>query len=270
MPHNYSEFQEIVWNYFREHGRDLPWRQLDPDGRVDPYEVLVSEIMLQQTQVARVIPKYEQFLTLFPDIMSLAQASQQAVLIAWNGLGYNRRARFLHQAAQAIATQHAGVVPQTEKELFALPGVGANTARAILAYAFNQPVVFIETNIRTVYIYHFFENQVSVRDTDIIELVRQTLDQEHSREWYWALMDYGNHLKTTVGNISKYSKHYVKQSTFIGSKRQVRGAVLKHLVAGPMSPEELAKVIPDTRLEPVLDDLVDEGMIQKTGGLYML
>jgi A/G-specific adenine glycosylase len=270
MSQSYVEFQEIVWDYYHGHGRDLSWREAEPDGTFDPYKILVSEIMLQQTQAARVIPKYEQFLNQFPDVKTLAQATQQAVLVAWSGLGYNRRARFLHQAARAILTKHDGVVPDTENELVALPGIGVNTARAVLAYAFNQPVTFIETNIRTVYIYHFFENQELVHDTEISGLVEQTINKEHPREWYWALMDYGSHLKATVGNLSRQSKHYTKQSTFNGSKRQVRGMVLKVLTKGPVATVELAKSIDDPRLEEVTQDLVKEGLVIKTDGMLSL
>lgn len=270
MSQTYLDFQDTVWSYYHEHGRDLPWRHVDVDGSADPYKILVSEIMLQQTQAGRVIPKYEQFLALFPDVTALASAPQQAVLVAWNGLGYNRRARFLHQAAQAIVSQHDSVVPHTEKELVALPGIGINTARAVLTYAFNQPTLFIETNVRTVYIYHFFENQESVHDVDILEIVERTMDKEQPREWYWALMDYGSHLKATVGNVSKYSKHYVKQSTFKGSRRQIRGAVLKHLISGPSSQEELTRVISDDRLDTVLNDLVKEGLVIHTNHQFSL
>ncbi len=293
MTHNYLDFQETVWDYYRLHGRDLPWRR-----SVDPYKILVSEVMLQQTQASRVIPKYEQFLKLFPDVLALAKVPQQEVLIAWSGLGYNRRARFLHQAAQAVAEKHGGHVPQSEKELVALPGIGINTARAVLAYAFNQPVVFIETNIRTVFIYHFFADKDNVADSEILKLVEMTLPQgegkeqpdkksrlfagamrktgapakpvlwgdstvglSHNREWYWALMDYGSHLKATIGNVSRHSKHYAKQSAFHGSKRQIRGAVLKLLLDAPKSQMELAAEINDDRLEAVLQDLIKEALI---------
>jgi A/G-specific adenine glycosylase len=268
MEHNL--FQETVWGYYQGYGRSLPWREPDANGMFDPYKILVSEIMLQQTQAPRVIPKYEQFLEHFPNIQTLAVASQQDVLTAWSGLGYNRRARFLHQAAQAVAAQHDGVVPGNEKDLVALPGVGTNTARAVLTYAFNQPVVFIETNIRTVYIHHFFQDKDAVPDTDIMELVQHTVDKEHPREWYWALMDYGSHLKTTVGNFSRYSKHYTKQSKFTGSRRQIRGAVIKLLTNKPLLLTDIQMNIPDERLESVLADLVKEGMIIKSGNRYRL
>jgi A/G-specific adenine glycosylase len=279
MSQKYSEFQGIVWNYYHQHSRDLPWRQPNQAGTIDPYKILVSEIMLQQTQAGRVIPKYEQFLTLFPDVMMLAQAPQQAVLMAWSGLGYNRRALFLRKAAQTIVTDYGGVVPDTEKELVALPGIGVNTARAVMAYAFNHPVAFIETNIRTVYIYHFFTNRGDVTDKETLELVEATLpkggvgktvDLPPYREWYWALMDYGTHLKATVGNLSRNSKHYAKQSAFSGSKRQVRGAVLKLLITGPKSHAELASTVQDDRLNTVLQELVKETLVLQNQDQFSL
>jgi A/G-specific adenine glycosylase len=262
----YEEFQEIVWEYYREQGRDLPWRHSEPDGSFDPYKIMVSEIMLQQTQAARVIPKYQEFLTLFPTVQSLAAASLADVLKAWSGLGYNRRAKFLWQAAGQIKN----TFPDTLDDLVALPGVGVNTAGAILAYSFNQPVVFIETNIRSVYIHHFFEDRMDVHDTEILPIVKVTLDKEHPREWYWALMDYGVYIKNTVGNTSRNSKHYTKQSTFAGSRRQIRGQIIRLLSERPVSDEEIRNIISDIRLDEVLNDLTKEQLIRLDGHLYRL
>jgi A/G-specific adenine glycosylase len=227
---------------------------------------MVSEIMLQQTQAARVIPKYQEFLTLFPTVQSLAAASLADVLKAWSGLGYNRRAKFLWQAAGQIKN----TFPDTLDDLVALPGVGVNTAGAILAYSFNQPVVFIETNIRSVYIHHFFEDRRDVHDTEILPIVKVTLDKEHPREWYWALMDYGVYIKNTVGNTSRNSKHYTKQSTFAGSRRQIRGQIIRLLSERPVSDEEIRNIISDTRLDEVLNDLTKEQLIRLDGHLYRL
>ena len=224
--------------------------------------------MLQQTQVARVIPKYETFLQNFPTVHSLAAATLGDVLRQWQGLGYNRRAKFLWQAAQEVVGQSG--FPTTFEGLVALPGVGKNTAGAILAYAYNQPVVFVETNIRTVYIYHFFEARTDVHDKEILELATQTVDYENPREWYWALMDYGSYLKTTLGNLSSASKHYVRQSKFHGSRRQIRGQVIRLLGNGSQSFGVLALSIRDERLESVLDELRDEGLVQEKHGRYSL
>jgi A/G-specific adenine glycosylase len=258
------EFQEIVWEYYRAHARSMPWRD-DPS----PYHVLVSELMLQQTQVGRVLPKYEEFMRRFPTVEALARAPLADVLSVWNGLGYNRRAKFLHAAAQKAVEEHAGDIPDTLEELIALPGVGKNTAGAVLAYAFNQPAVFIETNVRTVFFHHFFADRTDIDDKELLTLVEQTRDDEHPRGWYWALMDYGTHLKTLGSNISQ-SRHYVRQSKFEGSRRQVRGKILKALVAGPVPREVLATIVDDERLESVTNDLIREGFIEQNSGQLRL
>lgn len=251
------EFQETVWEYFQACGRQLPWREPEPDGSFDAYKILVSEIMLQQTQANRVVPKFQEFLQLFPTIQALASASLAQVLTAWSGLGYNRRAKYLHQTAQILSR----VAPWKYEDLLACPGIGTNTAAAILTYAQNQPVVFIETNIRTVFIHHFFTDETAVPDSAIQELVEKTLDREHPREWYWALMDYGTYLKSAVGNRSQASKTYAKQSTFQGSRRQIRGHVIRLLATGKHTQTELAALIPDQRLTTVLNNLLQEGLI---------
>lgn len=242
----------------------MPWRQPEADGSFDPYKILVSEVMLQQTQVSRVIPKYLVFIQQFPTAQSLAQAPLAAVLKAWSGLGYNRRAQYLHKATQRIGDDF----PQTLAGLVALPGVGHNTAAAVMNYAYNQATPFIETNIRTVYIHHYFQDHTDVDDKQLLQLVAETLDHEHPREWFWALMDYGAHLKNTVGNLNRNSKHYAKQSTFQGSRRQIRGQVIKLLNEAPQSKAGMTKTIPDERLDSVLADLVKEGLIAKHKSLY--
>jgi A/G-specific adenine glycosylase len=266
-----AEFRRTVWAYFEVSGRhELPWRLPDSGGRFDPYAIMVSELMLQQTQVIRVIPKYLAFLRQFPTVQSLAQTELSAVLIAWSGLGYNRRAKYLWQAAQTIVNTFDGVFPPTVAELVTLPGIGKNTAGAIVAYAFNQPVVFIETNVRTVYIHHFFNHQTAVSDAAISQLVTQTLDTDNPRQWYWALMDYGSHLKKTVGNANKQSQSYVKQSAFHGSRRQIRGQVLRQLAGTRATFEALQFVVNDDRLLAILDDLLNEGLVKLDRGSYYL
>lgn len=261
-----QNFTETVWEYYQANGRHaLPWR-LD----TSPYSVMVSELMLQQTQVQRVIPKYELFIKTFPTIQALASAELGNVLKAWSGLGYNRRAKFLHQAAQVIAHDFDGRFPEDVHELMKLPGIGKNTAGAISAYAFNQPTVFVETNIRTVFIHHFFADSHAVPDNAVSELVAQTIDQEHPREWYWALMDYGAYLKQTVGNRNHQSKHYTKQSKFAGSNRQIRGQVIRLLSEKPRTKQELSRLITDKRLSEILEHLTSEELIQKQGTTYKL
>lgn len=254
-----QDFIDTVWRYYQEHARhDLPWRLPEHDGSFDPYKILVSELMLQQTQVARVTPKYQQFIEAYPTPKHLAQADLGEVLRAWQGLGYNRRAKYLWEAAHSVVG--AGKFPSSLEGLIALPGVGVNTAGAIMAYAFNKPALFIETNIRTVYIHHFFPDAENVSDNSIRDRLVDTLDTEHPREFYWALMDYGTFLKASVRNLSQ-SKHYAKQTSFAGSRRQVRGRVLRLLATATMTRHELAEHIVDDRLGAVLHDLEKEGMV---------
>ena len=257
---------EEVWQYYHQHGRDLPWRHPAADGSFDVYQILVSELMLQQTQVARVIPKYQSFLEQFPTAGSLAEAPLARVLQAWNGLGYNRRAKYLQQAAQQLANQPA----KSLDELKALPGVGYHTAAAILNYAYNQATPFLETNIRTVYIHHYFADRDDVSDKELLPLVEQTMDQAHPREWFWALMDYGSYLKSQRGNLSRYSQHYRKQSRFEGSRRQIRGQVIRLLAEKPANLKTLTSQISDQRLVEVLADLQKEGLITRQRANYRL
>lgn len=268
-------FQDAVWSYYDDNARNsLPWRQPDGDGHFSPYNVMVSELMLQQTQVSRAIPKYADFLQRFPNVQALADSSLADVLVAWQGLGYNRRAKFLWQAAKMVVDEFDGNFPKDQASLVALPGVGINTAGAIAAYAYAAPAVFIETNIRTVFIHHFFGDQATdVHDRDIAYLVARSLpgDNRSNREWYWALMDYGTHIKRQFGNKSKASRSYVKQSPFEGSRRKVRGAVLRYLSQQPGSLAEMRTMESDGRLESVVDDLIAEGMVSvDDAGVYRL
>lgn len=265
MSKKYEAFLQELWAYYDEHGRDLPWRRTN-----DPYKIMVSEIMLQQTQVGRVAVKYEQLLEAFPDVGVLANAPLASVLKLWSGLGYNRRAKYLHTAAQIIRDEYKGNVPDNLKDLVNLPGIGHNTAGAILAYAFNKPAVFIETNIRTVYIHYFFKDQSNISDQQIIELINKTIDKENPRDFYWALMDWGTYIKSTIGNVSKNSKHYSKQSKFEGSLRQVRGKVLRELGVANRTLPQLLESIQDERVENVLTDLQKEKMITRRGQNYCL
>ncbi|QQS18889.1 A/G-specific adenine glycosylase [Candidatus Saccharibacteria bacterium] len=263
-----AAFVETVWSHYHTHGRhELPWRRPELDGSYDPYNILVSELMLQQTQVARVVVKYQMFLRRFPTIQVLAGSELGDVLRVWQGLGYNRRAKYLWHAARIVVDR--GSFPNSAAELMQLPGVGVNTAGAILAYAYNQADVFVETNIRTVYIHHFTRDGEIVSDDFIRDCLGQTLDHEHPREFYWALMDYGAYLKTQVRNLGQ-SKHYTKQSAFHGSKRQIRGQVLRELSMKPLSAGQLTARIADERLFRVIEDLETEGLIRKAGDRYRL
>lgn len=260
-----SSFRRLVLDWYQENGRhDLEWR-LD----LRPYSILVSEIMLQQTQVDRVRSKYREFMLTFPKESYLAAADLGTVLRYWQGLGYNRRAKHLWEATKQVV--ELGYFPETVEELRRLPGVGPYTAGAIAAFAYNQPVVMIETNVRTVLLHHFFPDEIGVDDVDLLPLLQENLDTEHPREWYWALMDYGSHLKSTVGNANTRSKQYVKQSKFIGSKRQMRGAILRALAEGAKTRSELdMQFIGSSHYRSAIEALVKEGMIQADDGRYWI
>ncbi len=256
-----QDFRLTVWDYYRAYGRhNLPWRT-----DVSPYAIFVSEIMLQQTQVERVVHKFNAFLAQLPDWQALDRASTKTVLRLWQGLGYTRRALWLKTASQRVVGEFSGNVPDTPEVLQTFTGIGPNTAGSIAAFAFNKPVVFIETNIRRAYIHHFFPHQALVSDRDILTLIATSLDTNNSREWYWALMDYGSHLAKTTQNPNHQSKHYTKQSKFSGSVRQVRGAVLRELLLGPQTTPQLQAKIPDSRLNSVLDALTKESFIEQRG-----
>lgn len=265
-----QQFREVVWEYYGAHGRyDLPWRQPKPGDGFAPYTIVVSELMLQQTQVARVVAKYPSFLDRFGSFTELAQSPLSEVLQAWDGLGYNRRAKFLWQTAQVVMREYNGRLPDRLEELTKLPGIGPNTAGAIQAYAFNYPAVFVETNIRTVFIHHFFAREDRVTDAQIRALVQATLPEE-PRQWYWALMDYGTYLKQAVGNTARQSASYNRQSAFEGSRRQIRGQVLRTLGDGPLELADLQADNPDERLPDVVQDLLEEGFIHRHKGRYHL
>lgn len=220
-----ESFKLFIWDFYHTNKRSFAWRNTH-----DPYAIVVSEIMLQQTQTHRVEQKYEQFLATFSTFDDLAQASLHEVLSAWQGLGYNRRGKYLHEIAQIVVHEHGGQVPCFPDQLIDFPGIGAATASSICAFAFNLPTVFIETNIRAVFIHEFFRNRVDVHDKELLPLIAATVDQDNPREWYYALMDYGVFLKKQVSNPSRKSKHHTKQSSFAGSDRQIRGAIIRLLV----------------------------------------
>lgn len=232
-----KEFRKTVYAYYEANKREFPFRFIN-----NPYYVLVSEIMLQQTQTGRVTDKYREFISVFPAVETLAASQLKDVLAVWQGLGYNRRAKYLKQAAEAIQNRHAGRFPDNYEDLLLLPGIGHYTACAVLTFAYNQQHIFIETNIRTVYIHHFFNDADNVADSQILPLLEQTMDAANPRDWYYALMDYGVHLKKAHKNPSRKSKHHQKQAKFEGSNRQVRGKILKILLQQPgLSEEELCR-----------------------------
>lgn len=256
----------MIWEKGRELYRDMPWRE---DTR--PYYVLVSELMLQQTQVDRVIPKFNAFIKQFPDERTLASAGLADVLTLWSGLGYNRRAKFLHESAKKIITDYNGEFPERYAEILSLSGVGPGTAGAIMTYAFNQPTPFIETNVRTVYFHHFFESGEKVSDEQLRPLIEQTIDHDHPREFYWALMDYGTWLKKSGAGRINQSKHYKKQSPLKGSLRELRGILMKRLAKGDVPLIDLQKqYIDDARFERAVEGLIADGLVTQSNQILHL
>lgn len=261
LPEHIEQFRETVWGYYREHPRTMPWRE-NPSA----YNVLLSELMLQQTQVTRVIPKFNAFLYTCDNFADLAKLPLSTVLELWSGLGYNRRAKYLHQIARVVSSQFSGQLPSTLDELVRLPGVGKNTAGAILAYAYNQPAVFVETNIRTVLFHHFFQDRTDVDDKELSAVVELVLDRENPREWYWALMDYGRYLKQHHGGKLDVSRHYKKQTPLKGSVREMRGRIIRQLIGGEQTVDTLKLAAgADERFEGALTNLIDEGMVVRHG-----
>jgi A/G-specific adenine glycosylase len=229
--------------------------------------------MLQQTQADRVVEKYQKFLAAFPDFHSLAKAPLKRLLSQWQGLGYNRRALALRSLAQKVVNEHQGRLPSNPAELIALPGIGKYTAGAIAAFAFNKPVVFMDTNIRRVFIHEFFSDCKNIQDGEISQLIEKTMDTENPRKWYNALMDYGAMLKKEHGNPNRRSAHYTRQSPFENSNRQVRGTILRILVNdSPLSGLQLVKKsgMDAEQIKKNLVDLENEGFIRRKGRVYVV
>ncbi|MDO8624433.1 MAG: A/G-specific adenine glycosylase [bacterium] len=270
----------------------MPWRKTR-----DPYKVLVSEVMLQQTQVERVKPFYKKFLRKFPNVKALAGVSLSEVLKSWQGLGYNRRAKLLHYAAKQwneipfssyrtdLVLREKELVPALER----LSGVGPYTARAVATFAYNQDCIFIETNIRTAILHHFFQSRTrkgmiyhtfsytqnqKVSDAEIAKILERALPKGRAREWYSALMDYGAYLKQSGVKLNQKSKHYSKQSKFAGSNREARGAILRELAKGkPCQGVALTCLLGPARraqMRAALRALLSEHLIQKRGRVFTL
>jgi A/G-specific adenine glycosylase len=267
-PADIRRFQKIVYDHFREHGRSLPWRSW-----YDPYRIFISEVMLQQTQVDRVVQKFGRFTERIPDFATLAAQPLKEVLALWQGLGYNRRALHLKRAAEVVMREHGGVLPSAAEALATLPGIGKATAGSIAAFAFNRPTVFLETNIRTVLIHHFFDDAASVSDAELLPLAKMLLDKRNPRKWYSALMDYGTTLKKRHGNAARRSADYKTQSRFEGSRRQKRGRILKMLLERiSLKVDQIADELAIDRdlCGGILDELVRERIIVVSRGRYRI
>ena len=267
--HKLVQFQSVIWEFYRVSGRLFDWRHTD-----DPYKVVVSEIMLQQTQTFRVAQKYQPFIARFGSFEALASAPLVEVLAYWQGLGYNRRGMYLHKIAQKVVAEYGGHVPNDPQTHEKFPGLGPATARSICAFAFNAPVIFIETNIRAVYIHHFFQSHNKVHDKQLLPLLEATLERERTRDWYYALMDYGVYLKKQYINPNRKSAHHATQSKFEGSDRQIRGMIIKYLStqASMATLEELKITLAkeDERLEKALAGLCQEGLIVNKNNQYRI
>jgi A/G-specific adenine glycosylase len=267
-PARIRQFRENIYRFYRDNKRDLPYRNTQ-----DPYRVLVSEIMLQQTRVERVNQKYPQFTTSFPDFPSLASAPLSDILRVWKGMGYNRRAKYLKLIAEKVIREYSGVLPEDPAVLETFPGIGKATACSVCAFAYNLPVVFIETNIRRVFIHCFFSEREAVSDREIFPLVEMTLDQANPRDWYYALMDYGTYVKSAVPNPNRRSHHYTRQPSFEGSNRQIRGLILRILLDEPGI--TFVDLVENTgcdqeRLNRILGDLQKEQFIVLEKGIIMI
>jgi A/G-specific adenine glycosylase len=263
-----QDFQEMVLSYYEEYGRDMAWRHTS-----DPYQILVSEIMLQQTQVERVTKKFPEFINTFPNFSALAAATLGDVLTAWQGMGYNRRAISLQKSAVRVVTEHNGILPADVDKLVTFPGIGRATASSIAAFAFNMPVVFIETNIRRVFIHFFFTGTEIVNDSVILPLVEQTLFRANPRIWYWALMDLGSALKKVVANPNRRSAHYTKQSPFEGSDRKVRGMIIRMILKKAEITEQEFLCLPNAdpaRIKKILAGLESEGFFFRDNNRFFL
>lgn len=262
--------------------RDLAWRDVG-----DPYLVWISEVMLQQTQVARVQARWDDWLARFPTVEALAHAPQAEVLQAWQGMGYNRRALSLHRCAQTVADVWGGAWPHEAKALAQLPGIGPSTAAGIRAFAFDEAGVYLETNVRTVFIHEFFPGADKVSDKQLAPLVELACPPSGRdvRGWYYALLDVGAHLKKTLPNPGRRAAAYTRQSRFEGSRRQKRAALVRilldaHATGEPLPTEALharlgaqelaaGRPAPDPQtVQDILTDLAKEGFCACTGGLW--
>jgi A/G-specific adenine glycosylase len=269
-------FKREIWAHYRRAGRvGLPWRHTR-----DPYAIFVSEVMLQQTQVVRVEKYYKRFLKRFPDFRALTRAKKSDVLAAWQGLGYNRRAMFLKRAAEIVVVQYGGQLPRDRAALESLPGIGKGTSGSLMVFAFNEPEIFIETNIRRVFIYFFFKKRKKVTDAELERYIKRSIDRKNAREWYWALMDYGAAMSAAgeameIANPNRRSAHYKKQSSFAGSDRELRGRIVRSTLSAARNKIEIKELsaaldIPSDRFNKIVAGLEKEGFIARKGNFICI
>lgn len=258
-----KRFQKKIFSFYEKNRRDLPWRNT-----VDPYKILLSELMLQQTQVKRVVFYYEKWLTQWPTIHALASASRLEVLQMWMGLGYNTRAVNLHTTARIIATKFDGNVLKAMKEYKQLPGIGRYTSQAVQIFSTNADLVTVDTNIRRIFISEF-KLPTKSSEKELWNLAEKCLPLGKSRDWHNALMDYGAlHLTAQKTGI----KPKTQQTQFEGSDRQIRAKILRCLLqkSMPLSELEESFLLEQKRLRPILDKMVHEKIIMKRNTTYQL
>lgn len=250
-----NNFHSKLFSWFSENKKDYPWRKT-----TDPYHIMVSEFMLQQTQTSRVVPKYLSFLDKFPTLESLANADNRDVLELWSGLGYNRRAIWLKEASQKILS--LGSFPKDPKELKKIKGIGDYTSRAIIIFAYNENIATVDTNIRRIFIVEGFATE-ETKQKELFEVAEQLLPKNNSREYHSALMDYGNVILTSAKTKIKPK---TVQGKFEGSDRQYRGRIIKYLTSHLIATkEEILKncSVPEERIDSILSKLVKDRLIKK-------
>lgn len=256
-----ASFQKKILIWWNMNRRDLPWRHTR-----DPYKIMVSEVMLQQTQVSRVLAKYTEFIEVFPTVKSLAQARPAHVLRIWKGMGYNRRALYLQRAAKVIVGEYHGKFPVSERELVKLPGLGIYTARALLVFAYQQEVPLVDTNIRQIIIHFFFKDQPQ-KESAVEVVARQLVPIGKSWEWHQALMDYG---ALELQKVNGKRKTFIKNvKPFKESNRYYRGRIIDRLREGDMKENELLRELSVTYTKPVtflriiITSLINDGLIER-------
>lgn len=256
-----EKFQQKIFRFYQENKRDLPWRKT-----TDPYKILVSEFMLQQTQVSRVIEYYHKWMNTWPTVESLANESYKNVLQSWMGLGYNRRAMYLHNTAKVIVDEFDGDVLNAVKHYEKLPGIGLYTSKAVQIFADNADIATVDTNIRRIFINEFGLDEL-VSDNELFTIAKQCLPKGKSRDWHNALMDYGAlHLTSRKTGI----KPKTQQSRFQGSDRQIRGKILRLILKEEQSAYQLEKElnVDSKRLSKILTKMLEEETVSKTNKLY--
>jgi A/G-specific adenine glycosylase len=256
-----EQFRSAVLDYYRRYGRQFPWRKTH-----DPYRILLSEMMLQQTQTERVLPKYTEFISRWPTFHALDRAPFPEVLSCWRGLGYNRRAIALKRIAAISVTTYGGTLPENRDQLLELPMVGPATAAAVQLFCWNIPALYLETNIRRVLIYFFFHEAQKVRDRDLYTVLEALQDYADPASWYYALMDYGVFLKKLAFNPNRRSAHYARQPAFADSNRRIRGSILALMTETDcIGAEELERKLPFEagRIRFCLERLEEEGFVQQ-------